>query len=78
MDIIQFFIICVIFVLFVLYVGFFFSNKFVTDNEKVLYYWLLFISILFPILFYLVMYFYITLRENEGEAGPKGVDCHKQ
>lgn len=75
MDLIYFFISSFIFMLLVIYIGFFFSGKFNTSQEKTLYYWLLFISILFPILFFLIMYFYISLRENPGPPGIPGNNC---
>tara|TARA_A100001015_G_scaffold282533_1_gene346906 strand:+ start:1168 stop:1371 length:204 start_codon:yes stop_codon:yes gene_type:complete len=63
--------------LLVLYVGFFFNSKFVVSQEKTLYYWLLFLSMLFPILFFLIMYFYISIREDKGKLGIAGEDCNK-
>lgn len=70
MDIIYFFIICFLFLLFVVYIGVFFSGKFVGNNERVLYYWLLFVTVFLTILFYLSIYFYITVREKRGPPGP--------
>ena len=72
MDLINFFVISFIFMLVVIYIGFFFSDKFVSPKEKTLYYWLLFISMLFPILFFLIIYFYISLREDKGKKGITG------
>ena len=69
MDVIYFFIICFIFLLFVIYIGVFFSGKFTSPNEKVLYYWLLFLSVFLTILFYLTVYFYTTIREKRGPPG---------
>jgi len=75
MDIIYFFIICFIFLLFVIYVGVFFSGKFSGANERALYYWLLFLTVFMTILFYLSVYFYITIREHRG---PPGQPCKQQ
>lgn len=75
MDIIYFFIVCFIFLLFVIYIGVFFSGKFTGANEKTLYYWLLFVTVFLCILFYLSVYFYITIREHRGPPGPAGDSC---
>ena len=75
MDVIYFFIICFIFLLFVIYIGVFFSGKFTSPNEKVLYYWLLFLSVFLTILFYLTVYFYTTIREKRGPPGTPGQAC---
>ena len=72
MDIIYFFIVCFLFLLFVLYIGVFFSGRFTQANEKVLYYWLLFVTVFLCILFYLSVYFYITVRQKRGPPGPPG------
>ena len=75
MDIIYFFIVCFIFLLFVIYIGVFFSGKFSGANERALYYWLLFVTVFLTILFYLSVYFYITIREKRG---PPGQPCAQQ
>ena len=72
MDIIYFFIVCFFFLLFVLYIGVFFSGRFTGANERVLYYWLLFATVFLCIQFYLSVYFYITVRQHRGPPGPPG------
>lgn len=72
MDIVYFFIVSFIFLLFVVYIGVFFSSKFTGSNERVLYYWLLFLTVLMTIIFYLSIYFYVTIRQNRGPPGPPG------
>lgn len=76
MDIIYFFIVCFIFLLFVVYIGVFFSGKFTGSNERILYYWLLFVTVFLTILFYLSIYFYISIREQRGPPGPAGQACN--
>lgn len=74
MDVVYFFIICFLFLLFIMYIGVAFSNGF-KENEKILYFWLLFLTVLFTVLFYLTIYFYVTIKDKRGPPGPPGEAC---
>tara|TARA_A100001015_G_scaffold282533_1_gene346907 strand:+ start:1591 stop:1773 length:183 start_codon:yes stop_codon:yes gene_type:complete len=60
-----------------MYVGVTFSGGFSDKNQKILYFWLLFLTILFTVLLYLTIYFYVTIKDRRGPPGPPGEACGK-